>query len=84
MPRKRPRKTQRSQIKTVLQAFTHEYGNDIDAFDSMLLSLEKNEGVGVKKGKLAKIVFPPKAIRPRSGEIVDTPFWRKYWRKLDW
>ena len=71
MPRNRPRHSPTSQIKNVLQAFQHECGQDIDTFDSMVLSLAEGEGVGVKKGRLAKIHFFPKWLVPMIGEKVD-------------
>jgi len=71
MPRNRPRRTPTSQIKTVLQAFRYECSRDIDAFDSMVLSLAEGEGVGVKKRRLAKIKFRPKWLAPEIGEKVN-------------
>lgn len=71
MPRKRPRHSITSQIKTVLQAFQHECSTDINAFDSMVLSLSPGEGVGVKRGSLAKIRFHPKWRAPKIGEKLN-------------
>ena len=57
MARKRPRKNK--PITTVLQAFRATYMEDMDAFDSMVLSLCSGEAVGVLYGKPVKFTFFP-------------------------
>lgn len=53
------RKRNKQPTKTVLQAFTKAYGNDLEAFESMLLSLEDGTGVEVERGQLRNFSFYP-------------------------
>ena len=65
--RNRPRKSRSQLVKTVLQALE----GDTEALDSLVLGLSPGEGVGVNRGRLAKILFTPKWRPPKTGEILN-------------
>lgn len=55
--RNRPRHNK--PVTTVLAAFRNSYGNDFDAYDSMILSLSPGDGIEVYNGNLSKFSFSP-------------------------
>ncbi len=55
--RKRPRNNK--PITEVLAAFQKDYGDDLDAYESMLLSMSPGTGIEVHNGKLRMFDFSP-------------------------